>query len=69
MSKKKGLMIYPDDLERQLLENIAKQWGCSLSAAAKRLIREGAIKHRVKVVFKAPSSEPDRVNTPSEDSK
>jgi hypothetical protein len=40
MARKKAILAYLDDLERELLEQIAAQWGCSLSAAIKRLIRE-----------------------------
>jgi hypothetical protein len=38
--KKKALPIYLDDLERQILEKLSDEWGVSLSAAVKRLIRE-----------------------------
>jgi len=40
MSKKKPILAYLDEVERDRLERIAAQWGCSLSAAIKRLIRE-----------------------------
>lgn len=40
MARKKAILAYLDDLERGLLDQFAAQWGCSLSAAIKRLIRE-----------------------------
>lgn len=40
MVKKKALPVYLDEKERQKLDEIAKQWGVSLSTAIKRLIRE-----------------------------
>ena len=40
MTKKKPILAYLDEFERDRLEKLAEQWGCSLSAAIKRLIRE-----------------------------
>lgn len=42
MGKKKSLQVYLDDYEREEIEQISARWGCSLSAAIKRLIREQA---------------------------
>jgi len=40
MAKKQALPIYLDDAERAKVEQRAKLWGTSLSAAIKRMIRE-----------------------------
>lgn len=40
MSKKKSLQVYLDDYDRAILESIAGVWGCSLSSAIKRMLRE-----------------------------
>lgn len=38
---KKPVPVYLDDQEREMLEELAKHWGCSYSAVFKRLLREG----------------------------
>lgn len=38
--KKKSLPIQLDEIERRKLENLAADWGLSLSASIRRLIRE-----------------------------
>jgi len=38
--KKKSLQVYLDDYERSLLDVFSRNWGCSLSAALKRILRE-----------------------------
>lgn len=39
-TKKHPVPAYLDDYEFELLEKLAQKWGCSMSAAIKRLIRE-----------------------------
>jgi hypothetical protein len=39
-TKKHPVPAYLDDVEFEMLTKIAAEWGCSLSAAIKRLIRE-----------------------------
>ena len=39
-TKKHPVPAYLDDVELKKLEAIAANWGCSMSAAIKRLIRE-----------------------------
>ncbi len=39
-TKKHPVPAYLDDVEFKKLEAIAANWGCSMSAAIKRLIRE-----------------------------
>ena len=36
----KPLPVYLDDVEREIVEKRSKQWGCTLSSAIKRMIRE-----------------------------
>jgi hypothetical protein len=43
-TKKHPVPAYLDEIESEKLVKIAKAWGCSLSAAIKRLIRECKIK-------------------------
>jgi hypothetical protein len=37
---RKPLPVYLDDVEKKILSDLAQDWGVSLSAAVKRLIRE-----------------------------
>jgi hypothetical protein len=39
-TKKHPVPAYLDDVEFKKLQEIAESWGCSLSAAIKRLIRD-----------------------------
>ncbi|MHC5917145.1 MAG: hypothetical protein ACYTXE_40625 [Nostoc sp.] len=41
--KRTSLPVYLDKFERERLEKIAEEWGTSLSATIKRLIREKPI--------------------------
>jgi len=43
LAKTQQVLVRLDDYERQRLEEIAAAWGVTLSAAARRLIRESTV--------------------------
>lgn len=44
--KRQGVMVYFTEEERRQIEAIAEEWGCGISPAIRRLIREASKKKR-----------------------